>query len=107
MNLDAMFNVTNIRELPWVQDKDIERLGAGRSVLFLPEVSKVFEEARKVFERSHQIQATWENTAEFLRREEVGDYLRTLMIAAQEIKESSSHTQIFCEWKDGQYVVKQ
>jgi len=67
----------------------------------LPELPDVIKQGQFVFDAAKQIDTdAWEDDSDFLRRPDVRHFLRVLMTAYQELKESAAHTDVWCEFKD-------
>lgn len=92
--------VSNIRDLPWVEEEDLQLLGKIPSALILPEMREVLEAARDVFESSRKIESKWQVSTQFLKEPSVREFLATFIESFHRLKESASHTDIFCEFKD-------
>ena len=94
--------VQNIRNLPWFDpeyfDQLLVLLG---SVIHLPNLDIVLEQARQVFESSRSIDTdNWQDTKDFIYKPNVRKYLQSLFIAYKELHRSASHSVYYCAWPD-------
>src|SRR6266568_6258339 len=95
--------IRNIRDLPWFEEGDFERIKRleqrAAPPFVLPDLADVLVVAENIFQKAKKLKH-WEPNDEFFRQPDVGAFLREIMCSFQKLKDSASHTAVWCAWKD-------